>query len=176
MPSTAKVIIESASLQHMRRVRSRKEATASQQKFHVVVTAKDYHWWETNYAQILSPTVRESRYVPSSQGPAPPVSPVKHLCMDCPEDISSLANHKKRKRCHSCRDKFKVVSTRRNTQMQRADRESLKRKVPRFCACGTDISGSHSQEILCRVCVDLIRSVWVGVVKSDNVKAEGRDL
>ena len=77
------------------------------------MTARDLKWWETTYERLLSPTVRESRYVPGRQGPAPPPPPVKHPCMDCQEDISELENHKWRKRCESCQVKFSEDSTER---------------------------------------------------------------
>ena len=97
---------EDAAMQHLRRVRARKEQAAGQPRFRVVLTARDLKWWETTYELLLSPTVRESRYVPGRQGPALPPPPVNHPCMDCQEDISELVNHKWRKRCESCQAKF----------------------------------------------------------------------
>ena len=49
---------EAAAMQHLRRVRARKEKAAGQPKFRVVMTARDYAWWETNYERLMSPTVR----------------------------------------------------------------------------------------------------------------------
>ena len=49
---------EAAAMQHLRRVRARKEQAAGQPQFRVVMTARDYAWWETNYEQLMSPTVR----------------------------------------------------------------------------------------------------------------------
>ena len=60
---------EAAAMQHLRRVRDRKERAGGQPKFRVVLTARDYHWWETTYELLLSPTVRESRFVSSSKEP-----------------------------------------------------------------------------------------------------------
>ena len=62
---------EAAAMQHLRRVRARKEQAAGQPKFRVVMTARDYAWWETNYEKLMSPKVRESRYVPGRQEPGP---------------------------------------------------------------------------------------------------------
>ena len=163
---------EAAAMQHLRRVRARKEKSAGQ-AYRVVMTARDYHWWETNYERLMSPQVRESRYVPSRFGPAPPPPPVKHLCMDCNEDISGMVNHRKRKRCPSCRDKFKVVSIRRLTQLQKAHRESLRPKVPRSCACGTDISDLHGRAYRCKACSSLVSSKGVGAL-DDVGQPKGR--
>ena len=155
---------EAAAMQHLRRVRARKEKAAGQPQFRVVFTARDYHWWETNYERLMSPTVRESRYVSGKQEPDQPPRPVNHLCMDCNEDISGMVNHRKRKRCPSCRDKFKVVSIRRYTQIQKAHRESLRPKVPRSCACGADISDLHGRAYRCKACSSLVRSKGAGAL------------
>ena len=155
---------EAAAMQHLRRVRARKEKAAGQPQFRVVLTARDYHWWETNYEKLLSPKVGESRYVPGRFGPAPPPPPVKHPCMDCEEDMSNLAHHKRRKRCPSCRDEFKVVSMRRNNLREKAHRASLKRKLPRSCACGTDISDLHGRAYRCKACSSLVRSKGIGAL------------
>ena len=107
---------EDAAMQHLRRVRYRKEQAAGQPKFRVVIDRPGLdHWWETTYERLLSPTVRESRFVSSKQGPALPPPPVKHPCMDCQEEISELENHKWRKRCESCQAKFEDSTERINS-------------------------------------------------------------
>ena len=62
---------EDAAMQHLRRVRDRKEQAAGQPKFRVVLTARDLKWWETTYERLLSPTVRESRFVSRQTGTSP---------------------------------------------------------------------------------------------------------
>ena len=157
---------EDASMQHLRRVRYRKEKAAGQPKFRVVLTARDLKWWETTYERLLSPTVRESRYVPGRQGPALPPPPVKHPCMDCQEDISELENHKWRKRCEPCQAKFEDSTDHRQVEYlkQKARRLASKRKLLRFCACGTDISDRHGRAFRCRKCSRLTRSKGVGAL------------
>ena len=157
---------EAAAMQHLRRVRARKEKAAGQPQFRVVFTARDYHWWETNYEQLMSPKVRESRYVPSRQAPVPAPPPVKHLCMDCQEDITGLEHHQKRKRCEPCQEKFlgSSFARERKTRLQKAYRAVLKRKVPRFCACGTDIRDRHGAAFRCRECSALTRSYGLGAL------------
>ena len=68
---------EAAAMQHLRRVRAHKEQAAGQAQYRVVMTARDYSWWETNYERLMSPQVRESRYVPGRQEPAPPAPTCK---------------------------------------------------------------------------------------------------
>ena len=46
---------EDAALQHLRRVRRRKEQAAGQPKFRVVLTARDLKWWETTYELPAEP-------------------------------------------------------------------------------------------------------------------------
>ena len=157
---------EDAAMQYLRKVRDLKEQAAGKPKFRVVMTARDLKWWETTYERLLSPTVRESRYVPGRQGPAPPPPTVKHPCMDCQEDISELVNHKWRKRCEPCQAKFEDSVGRRRSeyQKQKARRLALKRKLPRFCACGTDISDRHGRAFRCKKCSRLTRSKGVGAL------------
>ena len=157
---------EAAAMQHLRRVRARKEQAAGQPKFRVVLTARDYHWWETTYERLLRPTVRESRVVTTRAKTAPPPPPVKHLCMDCQEDITGLEHHQKRKRCEPCQIKFlgSTSARERKTDLQRAYRASLKKAVPRFCACGTDIRDRHGAAFRCRECSALTRSYGLGAL------------
>ena len=157
---------EDAAMQHLRRVRYRKEQASGKPKFRVVLTARDLKWWETTYELLLSPTVRESRYVPGRQGSALPPPPVKHPCQDCQEDISELVNHKWRKRCEKCQAKFEDSVGRRRSeyQKQKARRLAFKRKNPRTCACGTDISDRHGRAFRCKKCSRLTRSKGVGAL------------
>ena len=112
---------EDAAMQHLRRVRRRKEQASGQPKFRVVLTARDYHWWETTYELLLRPTVRESRVVTTREKKAPPPPPVKHLCMDCQEDITGLPHHQKRKRCESCQVAFIGSTSARERQDRSAE-------------------------------------------------------
>ena len=158
------MMTEDAAMQHLRRVRRRKEQAAGPSP-RVVLTARDYHWWETTYELLLSPTVRESRFVSSKQGPAPPPS-VKHPCMDCQTDISELVNHKWRKRCEPCQAKFEDSTDRKQSEYLKlkARRLASKRKLLRFCACGTDISDRHGRAYRCKKCSRLTRSKGVGAL------------
>ena len=161
---------EDAAMQHLRRVRDRKEKAAGQPKFRVVLTARDLKWWETTYELLLSPTVRESRYVPGRQGPALPAPVVKHPCMDCQEDISELVNHKWRKRCEKCQAKFEGSRDHRQVEYlkQKARRLASKRKLLRFCACGADISDRHGNAFQCKECSALTRSKGVGALDEER--------
>ena len=163
---------EDAAMQHLRRVRSRKDKASWQPKFRVVLTARDYHWWETTYERLLRPTVRESRVVTTRAKTAPPPRPVKHLCMDCQEDITGLPHHQKRKRCEPCQVAFtgRSFARERKTLLQRAYRASLKESVPRFCACGADIRDRHGQAFRCRACSALTRSKGVGALDKGEMR------
>ena len=160
---------EAAAMQHLRRVRARKEKAAGPPP-RVVLTARDFKWWETTYERLMQPMVRESRRAPRRKEPPPPPPPVKHLCMDCQEDISELVNHWKRKRCKSCQ------TLANNLVMKKCQRKlrAPKHPLPRFCACGTDISDRHGNAYRCKRCVKLARSKGVGAL--DNVgQAEGEE-
>ena len=163
---------EDAAMQHLRRVRRRKEQAAGQPKFRVVLTARDLKWWETTYELLLSPTVRESRFVSSKQGPALPPPTVKHPCMDCQEDISELVNHKWRKRCELCQAKFEDSTDRKQSEYLKlkARRLASKLKLLRFCACGADISDRHGRAFRCRKCSRLTRSKGAGALDKGEMR------
>ena len=87
-------------------------------------------------------------------------------CKDCQEDISELVNHKWRKRCESCQDKFEGSRDHRQVEYlkQKARRLASKRKLLRFCACGADISDRHGRAFRCKKCSRLTRSKGVGAL------------
>ena len=154
---------EAAAMQHLRRVRARKEQAAGLPP-RVVLTSRDFKWWETAYERLMFPTVRESRYIPSRKESPPPSVPVKHTCMDCEEDISGLVNHQKRKRCESCQNISDNVVRHRFQKKRRA--AERRKRLPRFCACGTDISDRHGRAFRCKSCSRLTRSKGVGALNN----------
>ena len=117
---------EDAAMQHLRRVRRRKEQAAGQPKFRVVLTARDLKWWETTYELLLSPTVRESRFGVQANRDQPRLClPSSIPAMDCQEDISELENHKWRKRCESCQAKFEDSTDRRAVRIPETEGETV---------------------------------------------------
>ena len=53
---------------------------------------------------------------------------------------------------------------------QKARRLASKRKLLRFCACGTDISDRHGRAFRCKKCSRLTRSKGVGALDKGDVE------